>query len=75
MKNINANRMPSVMCIGIDLDVIAIHREAITSAINTDSDQAIEDIFKSDGLNAIIDNAATSKLLRMFDILKINIAK
>ena len=75
MKNMNTNRMPSVMCIGIDLVVSAIHREAMTSAINTDSDQAIEDILRSDGLNATIDNAETSKVFWIFDILKINIAK
>jgi hypothetical protein len=75
MKNIDANRMPSVMCIGIDLVVSAIHREAMTSAINTDSDQAIEDILRSDGLNATTDNAAASKVFWIFDILKINIAK
>ena len=68
----NANRMPSVMCIGIDLDVSAIHREAMTSATNTDSDQAIEDMLRSDGLNATTDNAAISKVFRMFDIFKIN---
>ena len=47
----------------------------MTSAINTDSDQAIEDILRSDGLNATTDNAATSKVFWIFDILKINIAK
>jgi hypothetical protein len=75
MKNIDTNRMPSVMCIGLDLVVSAIHREAMTSAINTDSDQAIEFIFRSEGLKAMMESVEIPNPFRMFVFRRINIAK
>ena len=75
MKNMSVNKMPSVMCVGIDLAVSAIHSATTTRAINTGSDQAIEYIFNSDGLKAMIANVEIATGVRMFAFFKINIAK
>jgi hypothetical protein len=43
--------------------------------MNTGSDQAIEYIFNSDGLKAMMANVEIAVGVRMFDFFKINIAK
>jgi hypothetical protein len=69
------NRIPRIACTVIDLGESEIHSATITSAMNTGSDQAIEYIFNSDGLNAMTVNAAITNGFRMFALSKINIAK
>jgi hypothetical protein len=67
------NRIPRITCTVNDLGEREIHSAATTSAMNTGSDQAIEYIFKSDGLNAMMANAEIVIGVRMFAFSKINL--
>ena len=69
------NRTPRITCTVSDLGESEIHSAATTRAINTGSDQAIEYIFNSDGLNAMMANAEIVIGVRIFVFSKINIAK
>ena len=71
----NANKTPRIRCTERDLGESAIHNAATTRAMNTGSDQAIEYIFNSDGLNAMMANAEIVIGVRIFAFSKINIAK
>ena len=70
-----ANRVPRITSTVNDLGESAIHSATMTSAMNTGSDQAIEYIFNSDGLNAMMANAEIEIGVQMFAFFKINIAK
>ena len=71
----DVNRTPRITCTVIDLGESAIHSATITSAMNTGSDQAIEYIFNSDGLKAMMANVEVKVGVRMFAFFKINMAK
>ena len=71
----NVNKTPRIRCTERDLGESAIHSATMTSAMNTGSDQAIEYIFNSDGLKAMIANVEIAIGVRMFAFFKINIAK
>ena len=71
----NVNKNPRIRCTERDLGESAIHNAATTRAMNTGSDQAIEYIFNSDGLKAMIANVEIAIGVRMFAFFKINIAK
>jgi hypothetical protein len=71
----DVNRIPRIVCTVIDLGESEIHSATITSAMNTGSDQAIEYIFNSDGLKAMMANVEIAIGVRMFAFFKINIAK
>ena len=71
----DANKTPRIRCTERDLGESAIHNATMTSAMNTGSDQAIEYIFNSDGLKAMIANVEIAIGVRMFAFFKINIAK
>jgi hypothetical protein len=58
-----------------DLGDSAIHRDAITTAVNSGSDQAIEFIFRSEGLKAMMESVEIQNPFRMFVFRRINIAK
>ena len=69
------NRTPRIACTVIDLGESEIHSAATTRTMNTGSDQAIEYIFNSDGLKAMMANVEIAIGVRMFAFFKINIAK
>jgi hypothetical protein len=71
----DVNRIPRIACTVIDLGESEIHSAATTRAMNTGSDQAIEYIFNSDGLKAMMANVEIAIGVRMFAFFKINIAK
>jgi hypothetical protein len=69
------NRIPRITWTVNDLGEREIHSAATTRAMNTGSDQAIEYIFNSDGLKAMMANVEIAIGVRMFAFFKINIAK